>query len=57
MAPDPRHQEGNPVVFPAGDDESAKAPFTRLLTEFGFAPVYFGALRAKAGRSCSSADR
>ncbi|GEK01940.1 hypothetical protein TNCT1_42160 [Streptomyces sp. 1-11] len=45
MAPDPRHQDGNQVVFLAGDDESAKAPFTRLLTEFGFAPVDLGALR------------
>lgn len=45
MAPNPRHQDGNQVVFLAGDDESAKARFTRLLTEFGFAPVDLGALR------------
>ncbi|MFJ4991822.1 hypothetical protein ACIP6R_07230 [Streptomyces albidoflavus] len=44
MAPDPRHQDSNQVVFLAGDDEGAKAPFTRLLTEFEFAPVDLGAL-------------
>ncbi|MDR7304484.1 hypothetical protein [Haloactinomyces albus] len=42
--PDPRHQEDNLVVFLAGDDESAKDPFTRLLTEFGFAAGRPGAL-------------
>ncbi|GAA0932648.1 NAD(P)-binding domain-containing protein [Pseudonocardia zijingensis] len=45
IAPDPRHREGNQVVFLAGDDERAKAPFTRLVTELGFAPVDLGALR------------
>ncbi|MFJ9719255.1 hypothetical protein ACIRPQ_25520 [Streptomyces sp. NPDC101213] len=44
-APDPRHRDGNQVVFLAGDDESTKTPFTRLLTESGFAPVGLGALR------------
>ncbi|MFF9063440.1 hypothetical protein ACF09K_32855 [Streptomyces sp. NPDC014882] len=46
-APVPRHRDGNQVVFLAGDDESTKTPFTRLLTEseFEFAPVGLGALR------------
>lgn len=45
MAPDPHHDEGDQVVFFAGDDEPAKSAFGDLLTEFGFAGVDLGGLR------------
>ncbi|MFE4399240.1 hypothetical protein ACFRPV_35945 [Kitasatospora sp. NPDC056808] len=56
MAPDPRHQDSNQVVFLAGDDEGAKAPFTRLLTKLRLRRSTW-ARCAKAGRSCSAAGR
>jgi predicted dinucleotide-binding enzyme len=46
IAADPRHDTGRQVLFLAGDDPSAKALFTALVTEFGFAPVDLGGLRA-----------
>lgn len=45
MAPDPRHEEGNQVVFLAGDENEAKQAFARMVAGFGFAPVDLGALR------------
>ncbi len=41
----PRHAEGNLVVFMAGDDEDAKAQVAQFAESIGFAPVDIGDLR------------
>ncbi|MFE2061351.1 NADPH-dependent F420 reductase [Streptomyces sp. NPDC059467] len=43
---DPRHAEGRQVAFYAGDDADAKAAVAGLLSEFGFAALDLGGLRA-----------
>lgn len=45
IAPDPRHEEGDQVVFFSGDDDNAKQAFAQMVRGFGFAPVDLGSLR------------
>ncbi len=45
IAPDPRHAIGRQVLFFAGDDPDAKATFSSVFDEVGFATVDVGSLR------------